>query len=62
MRILDMRTGETNSGKIVGLGWNFTMREERVIVTLDTGFQVEIFICELDKIRPLGKKGANNAR
>lgn len=52
MDILDIRTGIRHSGEITKVGWNFTMGKERVVVTLDTGFQVEISQYELNRIRP----------
>ena len=57
MNILDMRTGEGEAGEIIDLEWNFTIGEERVIMTLATGFKVEIYTRELDKIRPSPQGG-----
>ncbi len=52
MNIIDLRRRRVDTGEISGLSWNFTIGEERVKVALDSGFEVEIYVKELDKIRP----------
>lgn len=52
MKIVDLRTGKVEQGEVVKLAWDFTIGHEKVVITLDTGFQVELSTKELDKIRP----------
>jgi len=54
MKILDIRTGKEESGQIVELSWNYTVGHERVVVSLDTGFRIELSVKELNRIRPQG--------
>lgn len=56
MEITDVRKGNGYPGNITSLYWNFTIGKESVVISLDTGFQVTIYVHELDKIRPFPKE------